>query len=222
MTNLILTCSMEPQKVAPSIVTINNYNYETNYPKVVELIHNAFELVGNQKTMKYFIKSEDYGQRLIDVVETLEAIRCSQSSTISVGDESYTISDYKIPVKLISYVNAGIIYASSDAVGSRKPLFKANVCSGKLTPLQFNKFFDDFNINQDLKLNVSDNFTRSTVVLGDVQYTEDEQGMMLRRCEGGLDLETCYLIGLRIDGLADYLTKYAKPNTDGMTKWLFD
>lgn len=222
MKNLILTCSIEPQEVVPSEVTINNDTYETGYPKIVTLIHNAFGLMASQRTVRYFLKSEDYGQRLVDVVDTLEAIRCSRSNTISVDDESYAISDYRIPVKLFDYLNSGIIYASSDAAGSKKPIFKANVCSGKLTPLQFNKFFDDFNVNQERKLNVSDNFTRSTTVLGDVQYAEDGQGMMLRLGESGFDLETCYLLGFRLDGFEAYLTKYAKPNVDGITRWLFD
>lgn len=216
-----LAFSIETQEVAPSKVTIKGKDVYTVYPRLVRLFIDAFELMASQKTMKYFINDSSFEQRLIDVVQTIEAIRCSQSNTISVDGESYAVSEYKIPTRLVDYVNAGIIYASSDAVGSRAPIIKVNGCTGKLTPLQFNKFFDDFNINQETKLNTVESFNRSTTVLGDVQYAEDEHGMMIRLSETGLDIETCYLVGIRIDGLGDYLTSYSMPNKDGITKWLF-
>lgn len=158
-----------------------------------------------------------------DVCDTLEAIRCAKGATVNVGEDSFNIKDYHVPNAFVEYLNSGEVYASRDAIGKAEPLIKAKKVEAKLPPFAFNKFFSDFNSAQaeEFQIKVRDQWDREVPIsLEDVQYLEDENGRLAKLHENGFSAQTCYLIGVKVDGLSKYLATYNKPTQDGMTQWL--
>lgn len=173
------------------------------------------------RTTKYMTSQPDFKQRLNDVVDTIVGLMSCYGSTVEVDGVSFDLSDYKVPAKLVSLVNSGRIYASSDCIGRVEPMFEVEHVGVSMTPESFNRFFIDYNVNQgDNGIQLSEGLTRRTITLEDVQYLEDEDGMMCKLHDGGFDIELCYLIGLEIDALTPYLTKYSKPTDLGVGLWL--
>lgn len=183
---------------------------------------NTFASMRTVKNLTSDVKT--FSQRLGDVCDTIEAIRSTSGFSVTINGDSYQIQDYAIPKALIDYVSAGRIYASQDAIESAEPLIRVGVTEAKLSPLAFNKFFSDFNKDQaeEFKIPVATDWAkRTSVTLEDVQYLKDESGRLAKLHEGGMDICTCDLIGLRIEGLCSFLKKYDEPNMDGFASWLF-
>lgn len=191
--------------------------------RLMEVFTSAFDTLASARARKYVLSESSFNQRLIDVCNTIEAIRSTLGSEVDCEDESYPIKDYQIPTALISYVSSGLIYGSQDAVGKVDPIIRVKKRVATLSPLVFNKFFSDFNNyqNEGYRINVSDNWNKLTATtLEDVQYLEDESGRMAKLHEGGYDMQTCWLLSVKIEGLTPYLSKYDAPTMDGMTTWL--
>lgn len=222
--------------------------HKTATKELADIIAHAMMEAASSKTRKYFIREVTekclininektsreeieantilrgpFIDRIEDVVETIEAIRGTDASSIIVGKgDVYSVSEYQIPTVLVNYTNSGKIYASTDAIGREEPYFQAERKIAKLSPLQFNKVFDDFNENQHdgYRIAVVENWDRKKTSLEDVQYLEDGEGSMLKLHEQGFDIYTCDLIGLQIDGLSSFLTRYDAPTVKGYEEWL--
>jgi hypothetical protein len=191
--------------------------------RLMEVFTSAFDTLASARARKYVLSEASFNQRLMDVCNTIEAIRSTLGSEVDCDEESYPIKDYQIPSALINYVSSGLIYGSQDAVGKVDPIIRVKKRVATLSPLVFNKFFSDFNNyqNEGYRINVSDSWNKLTATtLEDVQYLEDESGRMAKLHEGGYDIQTCWLLSVRIDGIATYLSKYDAPTMDGMTTWL--
>lgn len=187
------------------------------------VLRNTIEVLASARSKKYVLMDKEFDQRLSEICVTLEAIRSTRGAEINIDGESYPIKDYQIPKALINYVSSGLIYGSPDAIGKANPIIRVAKTDAKLSPLVFNKFFSDFNGNQaeGFRIPVADVWNKLTsVTLEDVQYLEDEDGRMAKLHEGGFDIQTCWLIGLSIDGLSKYLSRYDIPTKDGMVTWL--
>jgi hypothetical protein len=187
------------------------------------VLKNTFDDLASVRAKKYVLSDEGFDQRLSDVCDTINAIRSTLGTEVDLNGESYPIKDYQIPKALVNYVSSGLIYGSSDAVGKVDPIIQIKKAEAKLSPLVFNKFFADFNGYQadGYKIPVVDAWNRlTTVSLEDVQYLEDKSGRMAKLHENGFDIQTCWLIGLSVEGLCQYLSKYDAPTKDGMTRWL--
>jgi len=187
------------------------------------VLNNAFDTLASARARKYVLSDKGFNQRLSDVCDTIEAIRSTLGTEVDLDGESYSIKDYQIPKALTNYVSSGLIYGSSDAVGKVDPIIRIKKAEAKLSPLVFNKFFADFNGYQaeGFRIPVVDAWNKLTSIsLEDVQYLEDESGRMARLHENGFDIQTCWLIGLKVEGLCLYLSKYDTPTKDGMTTWL--
>lgn len=173
------------------------------------------------RTRKYVVSQGDFKQRLSSVVNTMVGLMSCFGSTVEVDGVSFNLSDYKVPTKLTDLINSGRIYASSDCVGRVGPMFEVEHVGVSMTPDAFNRFFTDFNLNQDgNEIQLSEGLTRRTVTLEDVQYLEDEDGMMCKLHDGGFDIELCAVIGLKLDALTSYLTRYTRPTELGVGLWL--
>lgn len=189
--------------------------------KLIAALTAMISETASARTVKYMTSQPDFEQRLENVVNTIVGLMSCFGSTVEVDGVSFNLSDYKVPAKLVALVNSGRIYASSDCVGRVEPMFEVEHVGVSMTPESFNRFFTDYNVNQgENGIKLSEGLTRRTTTLEDVQYLEDEGGMMCKLHDGGFDMELCYLLGLKLDALTPYLTKYSRPMDLGVGLWL--
>lgn len=178
--------------------------------------------VASAKTEKYVTSRPDFDERLNSVVDTIVGLMSCYGSVVTVKGIDFMITDYNVPAKLEDLINCGRIFAAVDSIGRVNPIFKVEKVDVSLTPESFNRFFSDFNSNQsdDTKVKLSEGITRRTISLEDVQYLKDKSGAMVKLHENGFDIELCYLLGLEIDGISEYLNSYSAPNALGVALWL--
>lgn len=188
------------------------------------VLTNGMADLASARTAKYFFKDGVVdADRIGKIVNTIEAIKSATGNFIMVDGEQYSKFDYRLPKALVDYVNAGKIYASKDAIGGSEPLFDSEKVKAELSPLAFNKFFDDFNRNQDegYRIPTVDNWSASIKTLEDVQYLYDEDsGAVCKFHEGGMDECTCALLHITLPEITNCMPKYDKPTRNGYTLWL--
>lgn len=189
-----------------------------------EVLINGLTDLASARTAKYFFKDGVVdADRIGKIVNTIEAIKSATGNFINVEGEQYSKFDYRLPKALVDYVNAGRIYASKDAIGGSEPLFYSEKTAAEMSPLAFNKFFDDFNRNQDegYRIPTVDNWSASIKTLEDVQYLYDEDcGTLCKFHEGGMDECTCALLHCTLPEVTNVMPKYDKPTRNGYTLWL--
>lgn len=197
----------------------------------VELISNlknafieGFEMYSSVKTSKYFVHSDNFDQRLNDVVNTIVGLMSVKGTIVTVNGDQYSKSEYKVPARLHDLIRCGSIYASPDAIDRAEPIFEVMKVQTSLNPMQFNRFFTDFNAGQFEgypSLQLAEVAGRDAVTLEDVQYLEDEDGVMRKLHENGFEIELCSLLRLNIETLSPYLVGYNKPTQTEVAVWLF-
>lgn len=184
----------------------------------------GFNLYSSVKTQKYFIHSDDFDQRLEDVVNTIVGLMSINGTVVTVNGDQFSKSDYKIPARLVDLIRCGSIYASTDAINRARPIFEVEKVQTSLTPMQFNRFFNDFNVGQQegyQSIHLVEASGRGAVSLEDVQYLEDGNGVMRKLHENGFEIELCSLLGLEIETISQYLVGYSKPSITEVAVWLF-
>lgn len=184
----------------------------------------GFQTYCSVKTSKYFVHSDNFDQRLDSVVETIVGLMSVKGTVVTVNGDQYSKSEYKVPTRLVDLIRSGFIYASPDAIDRAEPVFEVSKVRPNLSPMQFNRFFTDFNVGQCEgypSFQLSEVAGRDAVTLEDVQYLEDENGVMRKLHESGFEIELCALLGLNITALSPYLVGYPKPTNMEVVKWLF-
>lgn len=188
--------------------------------KLSNVLSYVLKGLASSKTEKYFLSTVE--TRLGEVVDTIEALRAAKGSTITVDGDIYNISEYQIPKALLNYVRSGTIYGSKDAVGKAMPILEVKKSDGKLTPIKFNTFFNDYNSYQheSVQIPMTSLSTKEPVTVEDVDYLEDQDGLMAKLHESGFGIETCSMIGLKIEGFNSFLATYTTPTLDAFTSWM--
>lgn len=207
-----------------SNVSINPEVKTSTNEELKSILNYALGALASAKTARYFMGKDGLPDqsRLNGVVNTIEAIRATEGKTIKVGEDFFPVEEYKIPNALVDYVRAGITYASADAVGKCEPIFKAQAGVAVLSPIAFNKFFDDFNINQpeEYQVPTTGGWRGEPVTLENVQYLENESGDLCMLHNGGFGIETCALLHFKVPALTACMPSYTRPTMEGFKIWL--
>jgi hypothetical protein len=208
--------------------------------RLYKAVKHFIETVASNRCKKYFVggiaatqrtandgtvtdaTQTEFEKRLENVVRTLMALRATFSSTITVGEESYLTQEYHVPQKLISFLNSGRVYMTGDAIGRSNAAEAEKVKDGDiLTPLAFNAFWDEFNRNQDEgnRIVLTDGYTRENLTLGNLQFADDGNGLLVKINDSGLSAEECWLFNIKLND-SDGFTKYPSISLDGMAQFL--
>jgi hypothetical protein len=187
--------------------------------RLYKAVKRFMEVVSTSRTQKYLCNTKDFDGRLESVVRTLYVLRATFSTSIQVGEETFLLSEYKVPAKLQNFLDAGRIFMTSDAIGRVNPCQVERVEGDIYTPLEFNAFWDEFNRDQgdDVKLTLTDGYVRNHVILANLQFCEDGSSGLVRLNDSGFDAEDCYLIGVSLSDAEGY-TRYPGVTLDGIAR----
>lgn len=190
--------------------------------KLQAVLFTLFDEVSSSKTRRYLVDRPDFQTRLDNVTATMEGLRTTYGKIISVNGEAYAVDEYNVPARLVHTLNSGRIYASIDAVGKCDPFRDEAGVTIPMTPMSFNAFWNDFNVNQTEEFKIPlVQMKREHLTLEDLSYLEDEKGDMRKFHESGIcALEDSWLIGMQVQEIESYLPVYQAPSNNGVAKWL--
>lgn len=130
------------------------------------IIIEALKNNATSRTRKYFINRDvdpkkEYApgetyfeKRAAAIADTIKYIATLKSSSFICDGEVMNICDYYVPENFNQLIKAGRVYFNSDAREADVAMFQVNVGTDLeiLSDREFNKFFNDFNENQQEKV----------------------------------------------------------------------
>lgn len=209
--------------------TPKSYDLKDGLQKLMQSIRYGMEVNASPRTRRYFLKMEDeFSERLENVVITLDCLRRTSGTFIQAKDgETYGLSEYTVPSALVDFISYGRIYGSPDSVGRDVDYVLDDIekTEDALTPTAFNRFFADFNSNQEeeFKLETVSVKEKRPIVLSEVPYARMGESMVRLFCqENNLDVFTPYIVEVPYIFSGNYFVKVPSPTVEGIAEWLFN